>query len=96
MLYSTVGVLRRSDLRRRPFEARGRLVCPILSQQRASMRAMLIINPRSRYLKFFESLIAIGSHGNVHGMSISGLALDFTIVNPVQPHAVQPLSQRLF
>lgn len=74
MLYSTVGVLRRSDLRRRPFEARGRLVCPILSQQRASLRATLIINPRSRYLKFFESLIAIGSHGNVYGMSISGLA----------------------
>ena len=83
VLYSTVGVLRRIDLRKLPIEVSGRIIYPISSQQLLSLRAKLIINAGSRRLKFLESLLAISPHDNVHGMQILGLALDFTIVKPV-------------
>lgn len=83
VLYSTVGVLRRIDLRKLPIEVSGRIIYPISSQQLPSLRAKLIINAGSRRLKFLESLLAISPHDNVHGMQILGLALDFTIVKPV-------------
>jgi hypothetical protein len=83
MLYSTVGVLRRIDLRKLPIEVSGRIIYPISSQQLPSLRAKLIINAGSRRLKFLESLLAISPHDNVHGMQILGLAIDFTIVKPV-------------
>jgi hypothetical protein len=83
MLYSTVGVLRRIDLRKLPIEVSSRIIYPISSQQLPSLRAKLIINAGSRRLKFLESLLAISPHDNVHGMQILGLAIDFTIVKPV-------------
>ncbi|WP_434636004.1 dTDP-glucose pyrophosphorylase [Klebsiella sp. I138] len=83
LLYSTVGVLQRIDLRKLPIEVSGRIIYPISSQQLPSLRAKLIINAQSRRLKFFESLVAISPHDNIHGMQILGLSLEFTIVKPV-------------
>jgi hypothetical protein len=51
VLYSTVGVLRRIDLRKLPIEVSGRIIYPISSQQ-LPLRAKLIINAGSRRLKF--------------------------------------------
>ncbi len=82
VLYSTVGVLRRIDLRKLTIEVSGRIIYPISSQQLPSLRAKLIINAHSRRLKFFESLIAVSPYDNLHGMQIPGLVLDFTIVKP--------------
>ncbi|WP_174508243.1 dTDP-glucose pyrophosphorylase [Klebsiella oxytoca] len=82
LLYSTVGVLQRLDLRKLPIEVSGRVIYPISSQQLPSLRAKLIINGQSRRLKFFESLVAMTPDDNVHGMQILGLSLDFTIAKP--------------
>lgn len=82
LLYSTVGVLQRLDLRKLPIEVSGRVIYPISSQQLPSLRAKLIINGQSRRLKFFESLVAMTPDDNVHGMQILGLSLEFTVAKP--------------
>lgn len=55
LLYSTVGVLQRLDLRKLPIEVSGRVIYPISSQQLPSLRAKLIINGQSRRLKFLKA-----------------------------------------
>ena len=80
LLYSSVGVLQRIELRKLPIEVSGRVVYPISTLKLPAMRAKLVINAQSKRLKFLETLLTNIPNENVHGMQVLGLALEFTVV----------------
>jgi hypothetical protein len=80
VLYTTVGVLQRIELRKIPVPIKGRTVYPINSQALPSLRARLIINGPFKKLKFQGTLIAATGEPSVQNMTLIGLALEFTTV----------------
>ncbi|TNV20758.1 dTDP-glucose pyrophosphorylase [Buttiauxella sp. B2] len=82
LLYSTIGVLQRIDLRKIPITIKGRVVYPVSSQALPSLRARLIINGPFKKLKFQGTLISASWEPSVQNMTLIGLALEFTVPHP--------------
>ncbi|GDX04862.1 dTDP-glucose pyrophosphorylase [Buttiauxella sp. A111] len=84
VLYTTVGVLQRIDLRKIPIAIKGRIIYPISSLSMPALRARLIINGPFKKLKFQGMLIAASGEPSVQNMTLIGLALEFTARQPAK------------
>lgn len=84
VLYTTVGVMQRIDLRKIPITIKGRIVYPISSLSMPSLRARLIINGPFKKLKFQGTLIAATGEPSVQNMTLIGLAMEFTTYQPTK------------
>lgn len=79
VLYASIGVLQRIDLRKIPVAIKGRVIYPICPQSLPNLRAKLVINGPLKKVKFQGSLIPVTEAQSVKNMTLIGVALEFTV-----------------
>lgn len=79
VLYSSIGVLQRIDLRKIPIVVKGRVIYPICPHSLPNLRAKLVINGPFKKLKFQGNLIPVSEAQSVRNMTLIGVALEFTV-----------------
>jgi hypothetical protein len=79
VLYASIGVLQRIDLRKIPVAIKGRVIYPICPHSLPNLRAKLVINGPLKKVKFQGSLIPVTEAQSVKNMALIGVALEFTV-----------------
>lgn len=79
VLYSTVGVLQSTELRKIPVLVSGRVVYPIASQALPCLHSKLTINTTTHKLRFQGDLHALGDDHSLRDGVLIGIALEFIV-----------------
>ncbi|BBQ83973.1 MULTISPECIES: dTDP-glucose pyrophosphorylase [Enterobacteriaceae] len=79
VLYSTVGVLQTTALRKIPVLVSGRVVYPITSQSLPCLHSRLTINTTTQKLRFQGDLDALSDDHSLRDAVLIGVALEFTV-----------------